>query len=484
MSLSELIEDNVFETAEHFTDHLMSFYSGQLVVAGFRVLGASSFLGNPVALLGNISGGVGDFFYMPARGLVVSPTEFVKGLSKGTESLVLHTLTGVLLSLGTATGAVGKGLDKLSDSASHAARLEAVRAKHGTGIVAGLTVGTETLAFGLMDGMSGIALQPLHGLKTNGLPGLLQGLERGLVGSVAQPAAGVLSLISEVATGCSQTKILGYSVGDELKRARMPRPFFHGRLLTPFSQEWAAIGHTAPKPATLKITLHGVIFPEVASGASLWSGKLRAAIAIGPSGAGRLPDTLAEGVDDVCVDLETGLAVWNKNRTGQHQFADISVELEDHALPPAFEVLSITILSVKADRAEHAKLEPLVQFDVLLSGLGLDDAWKTEARYERAANMAGATKMPEITRISDSLCVRSAFERMDKHGDGQINRAELIAALKTDETLRAILQLPAQVGENERRLLEERFQELDSDHSRCLIIQGALLRAQLRCTKC
>eukprot|EP01043_Picozoa_sp_COSAG02_P121721 COSAG02_NODE_58572_length_277_cov_0.573034_2_plen_28_part_01 len=28
MSLSELLEDNIFETAEQFTDHVMSFYWG------------------------------------------------------------------------------------------------------------------------------------------------------------------------------------------------------------------------------------------------------------------------------------------------------------------------------------------------------------------------------------------------------------------------------------------------------------------------
>ena len=138
-------------------------------------------------------------------------------------------------------------------------------------------------------------------------------------------------------------------------------------------------------------------------------------------------------------------------------------------MPPTFEVLSITILSSKhaSKKAAEAQIEPLAQFDVLLSGLGLDDAWKTEARYERAANMAGSTKVPETAHIDSCLPIRAAFERMDKHGDGQISRAELISALKNDETLRTILQLPAQVGDNERRLLEERFEELDSNDTRC-----------------
>ena len=505
MSFEELIEDDVFEATDEFAAHVSTFYWSQFWMAKFRLFGASAFLGNPIRLLGNLSTGLGDFFYVPARGLVTSPTELVKGFAKGTESLIAHTLKGVLETAGGATGAVGKGLDKLSDSADHAARVRKLREQHGTGVVAGLTIGTECLALGLLDGLSGIVLQPLHGLKAHGLPGLMMGIERGLVGAVAQPAAGALAFVSDLTTGAAQTSVLGYKSYDELRRARIPRPFFHGRLLTAFSHEWAVeclrnAKNTDAKPqaASLKICLYSVTFPEVAVGCEIWSGPLKAKLEIGHAVGVHKKElsrsTSIEGLPDALVDPETGIARWSttldvdengkccSSRTGScgsstglngadcgHEFKDITIVLEDNALPPAFEVLSITILSSPhstngARGAPAGKTAvagtPLAQFDVLLAGLGLANPWKMEAHRERSANIH--------TRcgVEGDLSTREQFDRMDKHGDGQVSRAELIQALKANGVLRKILGLPAQVGDSERMALEVAFSDLDRHGSR------------------
>eukprot|EP01052_Picozoa_sp_SAG31_P009707 SAG31_NODE_516_length_14707_cov_3.026629_5_plen_129_part_00 len=56
-------------------------------------------------------------------------------------------------------------------------------------------------------------------------------------------------------------------------------------------------------------------------------------------------------------------------------FRPIQVELEDDILPPGFEMLSVTLVSVVTTVAEDGHsvqcLLPLAQYDVQMSGLGL-----------------------------------------------------------------------------------------------------------------
>ena len=59
--------------------------------------------------------------------------------------------------------------------------------------------------------------------------------------------------------------------------------------------------------------------------------------------------------------------------------------------------------------------------------------------------------------------IRTAYERVDRHHDGQLTRAELIRALRRDTELQKLLQLPARVGDTERTAFERVFQGMDVD---------------------
>ena len=381
---------NHFEESSQFMEAIEYSYWMQTLKGSYRVLGAADFLGNPISLFGNLCDGVGDFFYMPACGLIISPTDMLEGFAKGTESLVAHSLTGVLESIGSVTDASAKGLDLLASDATHSAEIKGLRSQHAEGLEAGLKVGSEALARGMMSGLAGIVLQPVAGVKKHGLPGLLLGIERGLVGAVTKPASGTLAIVSEVSGGVAHSRCLGFRAGDEVQRVRIPRPFSHGRLIAPYSHAWAAECEQtfAPPTAALCITVYNVIFPDVVPGAVLWPGPLCAKISIG-QGTTAATATTAERGHAAYVDDNDGTAAWGGSRG--HAFAPISVELEDHALPPPFEVLSITITSSSHDtNGESVKGDagfPIAQFDILLSGLGLEDRWRLEAQKHRAQSI-------------------------------------------------------------------------------------------------
>eukprot|EP01043_Picozoa_sp_COSAG02_P008167 COSAG02_NODE_256_length_26885_cov_54.604308_13_plen_344_part_00 len=152
----------------------------------------------------------------------------------------------------------------------------------------------------------------------------------------------------------------------------------------------------------LCITVHRLIFPELVIGAALWPGPLCASISIGEGSTTHTTSTAKEGGPNAYADAETGVASWQSSwSTSGHTFAPIFVELEDHALPPAFEVLTVTITSTpqtnsqrsgshgaprrKLPTASNDELElPIAQFDILLSGLGLEERWRLAAQRQRA----------------------------------------------------------------------------------------------------
>ena len=401
LSFKAVKTTNHFERSSSFLDIIKYNYWTQVLTGSYRVLGAADFRGNPTHLLGNLADAVGDEFYLPAHGLVTSPTDVLDGFAKGTESLVEHSLMGVRESLSSITDPTSKV------------------------VAAVLENGVGALACGLLSGNEGVVLQPIAGLREHGLPSLLLGIERGLVGTVAKP-----------------------STSEAVLTARIPRSFKHGRLVAPYSHAWAAEEATTARPtAMLCITMHRLIFPEVVAGAALWPGPLCATISTGAGSTAYATSTAQEGALNVYADEATGVASWQSSgRRSGHAFAPIHVELEDHALPPPFDVLTVTVTSTPQTGSQRSRNEsgaqpapppvgndelklPIAQFDVVLPGLGLEERWRRAAQRPRAQAI-------HIHNIDPSLLQKSEDEAADTNGesddvheaDGQAATARSTAA--------------------------------------------------------
>ena len=88
----------------------------------------------------------------------------------------------------------------------------------------------KTIAAGLV----GVVLQPLKGLRTHTLSGLLGGVQRGIVGAVAKPVAGVLAMSSKISHTLAD-------IGNQHHNAaRSRRSFVHGHVLQIYDQARAA----------------------------------------------------------------------------------------------------------------------------------------------------------------------------------------------------------------------------------------------------
>jgi hypothetical protein len=197
----------------------------------------------------------------------------------------------------------------------------------------------------------------------------------------------------------------------------------------------------------LCITMHRLIFPEVVAGAALWPGPLCATISTGAGSTAYATSTAQEGALNVYADEATGVASWQSSgRRSGHAFAPIHVELEDHALPPPFDVLTVTVTSTPQTGSQRSRNEsgaqpapppvgndelklPIAQFDVVLPGLGLEERWRRAAQRPRAQAI-------HIHNIDPSLLQKSEDEAADTNGesddvheaDGQAATARSTAA--------------------------------------------------------
>jgi hypothetical protein len=74
-----------------------------------------------------------------------------------------------------------------------------------TGAGSGFAVGGKSLAWGLMDGISGLGVQPYKEYKKSGTVGLATGFGKGLAGIITKPAAGALGAFAYPVAGIAKS---------------------------------------------------------------------------------------------------------------------------------------------------------------------------------------------------------------------------------------------------------------------------------------
>lgn len=177
-----------FETIDVYLKTLKVHYVNQLKWHAAAILGSVDFLGNPLGFANDLSEGVsGLIFEGSVKSLVKNVTH---GISNSTAKLT-ETLSD---SLGRVV------LDDYDNEIRHRI-LEVAHPSTGSHLVAGF----KGFAFGLLGGVTSIVRQPFVGAQSDGLPGFLSGIGKGIVGTVTKPLIGVLDLASETATAVRET---------------------------------------------------------------------------------------------------------------------------------------------------------------------------------------------------------------------------------------------------------------------------------------
>eukprot|EP01132_Coremiostelium_polycephalum_P004812 gene4812-5998_t len=184
-----------------------------------KVLLYSDIIGGPLSLASNLTRGINDFIYESTSGLN-STEEFTRGVAKGTKSLVKNSLYGIFNSASKITGSIGKAIAPLSMDDTYLNQREKNSRLQPKNSLDGVSSGLHGLSKGLAHGISGLINQPLKEYQSQGAPGLVVGIFKGILGSFVKPTVGAIDMISQTSKGIKNS----YLDPSALKsRTRPPR---------------------------------------------------------------------------------------------------------------------------------------------------------------------------------------------------------------------------------------------------------------------
>jgi len=187
LRLKSFYVENLLGTQDVLTATLKTHYVSQLIKNSYAIFGSLDFLGNPLRLAKTMGTGFKDFFFEPTQGLMSSPEDFAKGLSKGARSL-MEGFGATFHSGAKFMETINKGLTKAAFDTDYerarAARIKREKIHNG---LEGLGYGAKNMGMGIVDGLSGVFVQPVKMAKREGVGGFFKGIGMGVyaVSSVA-----------------------------------------------------------------------------------------------------------------------------------------------------------------------------------------------------------------------------------------------------------------------------------------------------------
>uniref|UniRef100_H2YTY3 Chorein N-terminal domain-containing protein n=1 Tax=Ciona savignyi TaxID=51511 RepID=H2YTY3_CIOSA len=175
LSFSKFSCKDVDTTMGELMQELMRHYFADTVYGAGWVIGSLDLLGNPATALRSYAKGMSDFLLMPYEGLMIGPTAFVGGFTRGFSSLLRHLSSGTLRSVTNIASSISRNLSKEQKMQQQYFKLPG-----------------ETSSIPVLDSAD----------QENNSPnvGLVSGIGKALVGVVTRPlggAAGVLSRAGE-----------------------------------------------------------------------------------------------------------------------------------------------------------------------------------------------------------------------------------------------------------------------------------------------
>ncbi|KDO35051.1 hypothetical protein SPRG_01115 [Saprolegnia parasitica CBS 223.65] len=267
--LNALIVEHAFGTSGEVTRRVTKYYTRQLWKQVHKVLGSFDFLGNPAGLLDHLGTAVRDLIVEPIQGartgtgITGTGVGFGKGLAKGATSFVTNFIDGTSDATSKVTGTFGQGLATMSfDDHYQQARAKA-RRRHVRGFKEGIIQGSRELTLGMVEGVTGVVLNPIRGAQSDGAVGFLKGTVTGILGLPMKPVAGVFDFASRATQGI-RNRSLAY--GRQGLRVRLPRVFGRYNELRCYKEEDVAAHLLVSKTGTHeKIIYHARVEQHVAA---------------------------------------------------------------------------------------------------------------------------------------------------------------------------------------------------------------------------
>uniref|UniRef100_A0A5S6Q841 Ricin B-type lectin domain-containing protein n=1 Tax=Trichuris muris TaxID=70415 RepID=A0A5S6Q841_TRIMR len=221
------------QTFKFFTSALRSHFARTLRNQAMKIFGSVDFLGNPIGLFRELSGGIHE--------LVIEGnlSGFVYGLWHGLSN-----------SAARFTSALAEGVGIISMGSSNEFRTQ-LQLNSPQSAVEHLVDGMRGFGAGIFDGMTSLVSHAVDGAVDHGFQGLVTGIGRGLVGTVTRPVQGILALVSGAATAAKEAAS---------KNAPL-QPFFAPNRLRP-ARSTISFDLTVPRYDQTWVDVAALLFKE------------------------------------------------------------------------------------------------------------------------------------------------------------------------------------------------------------------------------
>ncbi|ETV75481.1 hypothetical protein, variant 1 [Aphanomyces astaci] len=232
--------DHEITDLHHLQDLVFQHYSTNILRQLYKLIGSMNFMGNPVGLAANVAGGVRDFVVQPYAGLTSGGgTGFVRGLTKGTASLLGHTTFGLFDTTSRMTGAMGNSVAAFSGDRVFKAKRNVYALARPTSRRDQLRLDVKKLKHdvfsGIVGGLTGLVMDPIRGGRRGGWRGLVGGVAQGFTGVVVKPVVGAMDFATHMVEGVRDVAGLAFETKQKAfdkHRKRMSHVFgADGRLL-------------------------------------------------------------------------------------------------------------------------------------------------------------------------------------------------------------------------------------------------------------
>ncbi len=175
----------------------VSHYTSQALRQAYVIVGTLDVLGNPAKVVANISAGLRDFIYEPAKGLRQGNLwQFSVGLYRGSASLtnrlVLSSLDGVQSLASSLHAGIMPLVGLIEDDSSTLGRRPLLLPASTSANSAVMSRRSEGSVRGLVQGVGALFLEPIRGAREGGVQGLRAGVARGIISVVLRPVRGLL----------------------------------------------------------------------------------------------------------------------------------------------------------------------------------------------------------------------------------------------------------------------------------------------------
>ena len=180
LKFTELVLTDVFASVPKIGEAVQRHYLRQVTRQVYKVVGAANIIGNPLALLDSLAGGVVEFIIQPAQGFLSDGFGGLGvGVQRGTQALVQGVVGGGLTSISRITGSLSNALIGLTGSRTPAKGDP-----------------QQSTLEQLKENLEGVIVKPYRWAVTGGVKGFGKGLVAGIVSVVLTPAALALGAVS------------------------------------------------------------------------------------------------------------------------------------------------------------------------------------------------------------------------------------------------------------------------------------------------